>query len=72
MPREVSAPSNFHKPVKSVIGGSFTHFQPGGHWDKPGTTMTGKLIGPKKQAEWQEGINSRSQVLLSSKCSIFL
>ena len=68
MPREVS---DFHKPIKPTIGGSFSHDWPGGHWDKPGTTATGKVIGWKRQTEWQDSINSSSHILLSGECSLF-
>ena len=66
MPREASAPSDFRKSVKSGIGHSFSHFRPGGRWDKKSSMpTTGKHIGQKKQNEWQDEINVRSKIILS-------
>ena len=73
MPREVSASSDFGKSVKSGIGGSISHFRPGGRWDKKTSTpTTGKCVGQKKQIEWQDKINDRSRNLLSGTYQITL
>ena len=61
MPREASASSDFQKSVMSGIGGSISHFHPGGRWDKKTSTpTTDKHVGQKKQIEWQDEINDRS------------
>ena len=69
MPKDISAPSNFQTSIKPAVGGSFTHFQVAGCWDKLGISAVGKHTGQTKQIEWQDSIDRRLQVLLSSKCS---
>ena len=69
MPREASAKSDFRKSYKSPVGAAINQFQSAGRWDKnSGILTTGKLIGRKKQKEWQDNINSRSQALLDGTC----
>ena len=69
MPREASTKSDFRKSYKSPVGVAINQFQSVGRWDKnSGLLTTGKLIGQKKQKEWQDNINSRSQALLDGTC----
>lgn len=68
MPREASVKADFRKSHKSAIGSSVNHFRPAGRWAKDsGTSTTGKHTG-QRQREWQDEVNSQSQVLLDSTC----